>query len=88
MYQILKEEKALQNLTLEETKQLQKYVKQYSGVESEDISRGAQDEIDIQEMMNVLMDTSLELQDVDKPASKERTSESFLAGGFSGGRYS
>ena len=62
VFQIMKEEQT--NVTLDEVKSLFKYVNEKSGIASQAISSG--DEIDINDLVNVVMDVSLQINNKDE----------------------
>ena len=74
LYQLLKEE--LRDLKVEDVKAIQKYVRENSGSASEEIGSKAAEEIDVTDLMNVMMDVSLEFFDKDDAV---RQSDSILA---------
>lgn len=61
MYKVLKEESALSSITLDEVKQLLRFVKEKSGNAVEEIGKGKNEEFDIQDFVNVMMDVSLDM---------------------------
>ena len=55
----MREEQALNNIMVDDIKKLHKFVKDKSGVVSEEMGKQAE-EIDVQDLVNVMMDVSLD----------------------------
>lgn len=60
-YIIREEEPSLKDISLDDLKQVLAFVKAKSGAASEDMGRGKSEEIDLQDLMNVLLDVSLDV---------------------------
>ncbi|CDW77663.1 UNKNOWN [Stylonychia lemnae] len=78
IYQLLREEEpSLKNVTLDEVKQLIRFVKDKSNIDSEEIfgNNQKQDELDLFDLVNVVMDVSL---DVFKMSENDNPNESII----------
>lgn len=58
MYQIIKEESPASRLTVDEVRSLVQYVREKSGIV---VLGGNQDDIDLNDLINAMMDASLDL---------------------------